>query len=219
MMRMSPDELPRPMTATLPPPTADAPPVEARNGRGMMSEAEYLHFERTSTGPRHEFVDGELIEMSGSSRRHNLIAKRVERALDDLIGDLPFETHRSDLRLRVRNGRHRYPDVMLVPDPPELLDDEQDTVLDPVVLVEILSRTTRSEDRGRKLANYRAIPSVTDYLILSQDAPHCEHHVRLGPTRWDVATLAGPDAAVPLAGLGGALVLGPLYPADADDGR
>ena len=199
------------MTATLSPPPAapETAPVDR-----VTSEAEYLHFERTAPGgPRYEFVDGELIEMSGSSRIHNLIAGRVYRAIGDLAPEQQFEVYQFDLRLRVRNGRHRYPDVMLTPSPPAMLDDEQDTVLNPLVLVEVLSPSTEAEDRGPKLDEYRAIPSVTDYLILSQDVPHCEHHVRRGPDRWEVATHAGPDAAVPLAVPGGELRLGALYPA------
>ena len=81
-----------------------------------MTEAEYLRLERTTAeGPRHEFDGSRGIPMPGSSRRHVKLAKAVERALDDLIGDRPLETHRSDLRLRAPSGRYRDPDVMLTP--------------------------------------------------------------------------------------------------------
>ena len=189
-----------------------------------MTEAEYLHRERTfpGNGPRHEFVDGRMIEMSGASRAHNLLARRVCRTIEDMIDEaagpdvLPLELYQSDMRLRVPSGRFRYPDVLVVPAPPLLLDGHQDTVLNPLVIVEILSPTTAATDRGAKLAEYRSVPSLTDYLLLSQDGPTAVLHTRPPGGEWAEAHFDGPDAAVPLAALGGAtLTLGPLYPAAA----
>ena len=205
-----PDLAPPPRPVQEPPRSVGA----ERTGAGRMTEAEYLRRERSAPGgPRHEFVDGRRIEMPGSSYRHNRIARRVARALEDAIGERAFEVVAADQRLRVPSGRHRYPDVMVVPDPPELLDEEQDTVLNPLVVVEILSPTTAATDTGAKLREYRALPSLTDYLILAQDGPRAELHSRGPGGGWAEGTFAGADAAVPLAGLGAALILGPLYPA------
>ena len=214
--------------ALLPPPPrvrrpapAFSPPAVPPPAVPVLTEAEYLRVERTSADDqRHEFDGTRRIPMSGASRRHVKVAKAVERALDDLIGDRPLETHRSDLRLRVPSGRYRYPDVMLTPDPPAMLDGEQDTVLNPRVIVEVLSPTTAATDQGVKLAEYRTIPSLTDYVLLSQDEPAADHYARVGggaanpdePDAWRVVTHAGPGAAVPLTGLG-PLALAPLYPA------
>ena len=203
------------MIEVLDPPPARRPPARLPEPapRRPMTETEYLAYERgLSCGPRHEFVDGDLIEMPGSSRPHNRIALRVVRKLADMADAVGLEAYTHDMRLRVPSGRFRYPDVMIAPEPPEMLPGpEQDTLLNPVVIVEILSRSTATTDRVRKLAEYREIPSLTDYLILSQDGPACTHHRRVGPAAWDSDEVAGPGAAVTLAGLG-ELALGPLYP-------
>ena len=202
--------------ALLSPPAA-APPVPASASEPApagMTEAEYLAFERSAphNAPRHEFVTGELIEMAGASRVHNLIARRAGRAFEDLLVGRAFEVYQSDMRLRVPSGRFRYPDVVVAPSPPDLLPGgEQDTLLNPAVLVEVLSPSTATTDRVDKQAEYRSIPSLTDYLILSQDEPRCDHYSRLGPEAWKLVTLAGPDAALTLHGLR-ELSLGSLYP-------
>ncbi|NNJ27636.1 hypothetical protein LzC2_37430 [Planctomycetes bacterium LzC2] len=178
-----------------------------------LTEAEYLHNERAETdGLRTEYTQGKLLPMAGESELHIDLAKAIERALDDLIAGRPFKTFRSNMRLRVGGGRYRYPDVMLTPRPAEMLDGEHDTVTNPLVLVEILSPTTAVVDRGAKLDEYRTIPSLTDYLIVSQDEPSVDHYTRLSETEWKLVTYAGAEATVPVTDVG-ELTLGPLYPA------
>ena len=216
------------MNALLAPPaapparqTAAEAPSPAADPDRPLTEAEYLVIERAAEGPRCEYDGTHRLPMPGNTRRHVDLAKAVERSLDDLIAaaGLPLATYRSDLRMRVPSGRYRYPDVMLTPDPPEVLDGEQDTVLNPLVIVEVLSDSTAATDRGAKLREYRAIPSLTDYVLLQQDGPAADHYVRVGggaahpdePDAWRLMSYDGADAAVPLAGLG-ELALGPLYP-------
>ncbi len=197
-----------------PSPAAAASPSHAPPGSIVrLVEEEYLRTERADAdGLRHEFSNGEMLPMAGESELHIDLAKAIERMLDDLIGDRSRKTFRSNMRLRVPGGRHRYPDVMLTPRPPRMLDGEQDTVTDPLVIVEVLSPTTAHVDRGAKLDDYRTIPSLTDYLIVSQDEPLVDHYTRLSATEWKLVTHAGSDAVVPVTGVGG-LTLGPLYPA------
>ncbi|MFH5806710.1 Uma2 family endonuclease [Alienimonas sp. DA493] len=205
------------MPATLDPPPAAATPAPGSAPPApdvRLTEAEYLRIERNeSEGQRTEFSQGELLPMAGESELHIDLAKAIERAFDDLIAGRPMKTFRSNMRLRVADGRFRYPDVMLTPRPPEMLDGEQDTVTNPLVLVEVLSPTTEAVDRGAKLEEYRTIPSLTDYLLVSQEEPSVDHYTRLSETEWKLVTYAGPDAAVPVTGVGD-LKLGPLYPAD-----
>ena len=137
------------------------------NADHLISETEFRLVHALTDGPRREFVGGRMIPRDPSTLRHCRLAKAVDRALERLIGDRALEVHRPNLGIRVPNGNHRYPDVMLTTSPPVMLDDEQDVILNPIVLVEILSPSTEAEDRGRKLNEYRAIPSVTDYLILA----------------------------------------------------
>ncbi len=178
----------------------------------LMTAEEYLAFERVAEGPRHEFVAGELIEMPGASLPHNRVAGRLFRVLADLAEAVGMEAFIHDMRVRTAADRFRYPDVMISPAPPELLPGaEQDTLLNPVVIVEVLSPSTATTDRVEKQAEYRAIPSLTDYLILSQNEPRCDHYSRLGAEAWKLVTYVGADAVVPLRDLG-PLPLGPLFP-------
>ncbi|QDT14951.1 Uma2 family endonuclease [Alienimonas californiensis] len=204
----SPPAAPPPAAPAASPRPGSAPPVPDVR----LTEAEYLHRERTEAdGLRSELSHGELIPMAGESELHIDLAKAIERAFDDLIAGRPLKTFRSNMRLRVADGRYRYPDVMLTPRPPEMLDGEQDTVTNPLVLVEVLSPSTATVDRGAKLDDYRTIPSLTDYLIVSQDEPSVDHYTRLSATEWKLVTYSGPEAAVPVTGVG-ELTLGPLYP-------
>ena len=208
---------PRPAPATAGGPASVGGLASA--GPAAMSEAEYLHTERTTAeGPRCEYDGSRRVPMPGASRRHSLTVKAVERTLDDLIAARPaagrtarpLETHRESVRVRVPAGRYRYPDVFVCPAPPAMPDDEQDVVLNPVVIVEVLSPSTEHLDRGVKLAEYRAIPSLTDYVLLSQDGPAADHYRRTAggaadpgaADEWAVVAHAGPDAAVPLTALG-----------------
>ncbi|MFH5802704.1 Uma2 family endonuclease [Alienimonas sp. DA493] len=208
------------MTTTLAPPKpvppADAAvaPTAERQTAEPMTEEEYLAFERAAPvdDGRHEFAAGKLIKMSGASRLHNSIAGRIYRILAELAESAGMEAYMNDLRLRVPGGRFRYPDVMVAPEPPEMLPgEEQDTLLNPVVLVEVLSPSTATVDQVDKQAEYREIPSLTDYLILSQDEPRCDHYSRLGGEAWKLVTLVGPEAVLSLSGLGD-VSLGSLYP-------
>ena len=211
------------------PPAPDVSPARpaapAPDPDRPLTEAEYLHIERTTPdGPRCEFDGTYRLPMPGTTFLHADIAKEAEKAIDRLIaardGGPPLMTFRTDVRLRVPSGRYRYPDVMLTTRPPQAPDDEHDIVLNPLVIVEVLFDSTEHVDRGAKLREYRGIPSLTDYVLLSQDGPVADHYTRVGggadhpdePDAWRVVTYEGPDAAVPLAGLG-ELRLGAVYEA------
>ncbi|NNJ26596.1 Uma2 family endonuclease [Alienimonas chondri] len=215
------------MSAAPPLASSIEPPSAASRAAEIMTEADYLRIERAATeGLRAEFDSSRRIPMTGASLRHVDLSRRVEEALRSLIAARPaadraarpLTTFRSDLRLRVPAGRYRYPDVMLTPDPPATLDDEQDTVLNPLPIAEVLSPSTEHVDRGAKLAEYRAIPTLTDYLLIAQDEPQIDHYRRTGggaaepneADRWEVVRYTGEEAEVPLTNLG-PLPLGQLY--------
>ena len=178
-----------------------------------LSPAEYLAAERLADR-KHEYVDGELRPLAGASRQHNLIVWMLPIVLDRLIAGQPFEGYVGDMRVRVPDGPYYYPDAVVAPSPPSLEDEEADTLLDPLVIVEVLSPSTEGIDRGEKLDAYRTIPSLRDYLIVSQDRPRVERYSRLSATEWRLVTHAlvthGENAAVPLA-LGRDLRLAEVY--------
>jgi Uma2 family endonuclease len=142
-----------------------------------LSPDEYLAFERNSQ-TKHEYVDGELREMTGASRDHVLIGGNIHGLLWSALRGRKFEVYDNDMRVRIPDGPYYYPDVVVAPSPPQLEDDAADTLLNPLVLVEVLSPSTEEFDRGGKHDDYRLIPSLTDYLTVAQDRVWVDHHRR-----------------------------------------
>lgn len=174
-----------------------------------LSPREYLAFERQSQR-KHEYIDGEVREMVGASRPHILIAGNIHGLLWNALRGRPLEVYETDMRVRIPQGPYYYPDVTVAPSPPELEDEEADTLLNPLVIVEILSPSTRRIDRGEKLDNYRRIPSLTDYLIVAQDRLWIDRYVRDG-SEWRLEDFSQADDVVPLAGIGCELRLADVY--------
>lgn len=176
----------------------------------QLSPAEYLARERAAEEKR-EYVEGELRLMAGASRLHNLIAGMVVTLLNNALAGHPFEVYPSNMRVRIPDGPYYYPDAAVAPSPPELEDAEQDTLLNPLVVVEVLSPSTEAIDRGEKLDNYRLIPSLSDYLIVFQDRMRVEHYSRLSADEWRLVTRDAPEDSIPFPTLGVELALADLY--------
>jgi Uma2 family endonuclease len=165
-----------------------------------MTAAEYLAAERKSP-ERHEFFNGEIIPMTGASRPHNLITNKISRLLGNVLDELDYEVYQSDMRVHNSvSESYSYPDVVVVKGAPQLMDDEFDTLLNPVLIVEVLSTSTKSYDRGEKAVAYRQIPSLREYLIVPQDKAVVEHWVRLEENKWQVEEIKGLDATLRLLG-------------------
>jgi Uma2 family endonuclease len=144
--------------------------------------AEYLALERASD-TRHEFIDGEILAMSGGTPTHALLAMRIGRALD--LGAGPCEVYTSDLRVRVAaTGRATYADLTVVCGPLACHPEDPDAVTNPSALFEVLSPSTERDDRGEKFAQYRRIPSLRDYVLVAQDKVRIEHFRRQGDGSW-----------------------------------
>ena len=174
-----------------------------------LSPAAYLERERAAH-TRSEYIAGEVRPMAGASRLHNLIVWMLPIILERLIAGKPLEGYVGDMRVRIPNGPYYYPDAVVAPAPPQLEDDRQDTLLNPLLVVEVLSPATAAIDRGEKLDNYRLIPSLTDYLLVAQDQPRIDHYTRLSATEWQLVTYTD-NALVPLRSLGCELPLEAIY--------
>lgn len=172
-----------------------------------VSSEEYLIRERQADY-RHEFVAGRILAMSGATRRHNLISVNVTREISNGLKGRPCEVYAADMRVRLEGARfYTYPDVVAVCAEPRFEDGQLDTLLNPTVIFETLSPTTAAYDRGDKFAYYRQIPSLQDYVLLSQDRILVELFTRQGEL-WlyraldslkDVLHLVSIDCRVPLA--------------------
>lgn len=177
----------------------------------LLTPAEYLAFERESES-KHEYVAGEVIAMAGASRRHNLIQMDTGTSLNVQLRGRPCEVYPSDMRVKIGTlGVYTYPDITVVCGEPELEDTEQDTLLNPTVIIEILSPATESYDRGLKFHRYQLIPSLRDYLLIAQDRPSVEHFARDNDGRWTLARQAGAEEQIHLLGIGCVLDLAEIY--------
>jgi Uma2 family endonuclease len=174
-----------------------------------LTPQEYLAFERRAE-TKHEYIDGELREMTGASRRHVLIAGNIHGLLWNALRGRPFEVYEADMRVRIPNGPYYYPDVTVAPSPPQLEDEVADTLLNPLVVVEVLSPSTEGYDRGEKLDNFRLIPSLAHYLVVAQDRVGVDHYRRTAP-RWPLRVFTALTDRVPLPELGCELPLAEAY--------
>lgn len=172
--------------------------------------AEYLALERQAAY-KSEYVNGHILAMSGASRRHNLIAANISRELSSQLRGRPCESYISDMRVRVsETGLYTYPDVVAVCGDIRFADEQTDTLLNPTVIVEVLSASTEAYDRGDKFAHYRRLASLHDYVLVSQDAVRVEHYVRQGE-KWLLSEASRLTDMVSLASIQCRLVLEDIY--------
>lgn len=150
----------------------------ASDPRPRVSPEDYLALERRSE-TRSEYLDGEIFAMTGASERHNLLAGNLYTTFRAQLRPRGCRVYVSDMRVKVSaTDLYTYPDVVVVCSKPQFEDAEVDTLLNPQVIVEVLSKSTEDYDRGTKFVHYRAIPSLTEYLLVAQDQIHVEHHLR-----------------------------------------
>jgi Uma2 family endonuclease len=175
-----------------------------------MTEAEYLEFERASE-TKHEYIGGEVFAMTGASRHHNLITGATYASLFLQLRGRPCEVYPGDMRVQVRaSGLYTYPDIGVVCGEAQLADTHLDTLINPLLIVEVLSPSTELYDRGRKFQYYRHIESLREYVLIAQDAPRIERFVRQGDV-WQFSDAVGLDASLELPSIGCTLALADVY--------
>jgi len=150
----------------------------------LLSPQEYLARERKATF-RSEYYRGEMFAMSGATWEHTLIKDNLAGETRSQLKDGPCRVVTSDLRVKVDvTGLYTYPDLVIVCDEPRFEDEVFDTLLNPRVLVEVLSDSTEKYDRGTKFGHYRQVPSVREYILVAQDRPLVERYVRQADGGW-----------------------------------
>jgi Uma2 family endonuclease len=146
----------------------------------LYTPEQYLALERESP-IKHECCRGEIFAMSGASREHNLVAGNLYAELRGQLRGRPCEAYVSDMRVLVSpTGLYTYPDVTAVCGVPRFEDSEVDTLLNPNLIVEVLSPLTEAYDRGKKFAHYRRLESLREYVMIAQDQVHVERYTRQG---------------------------------------
>jgi Uma2 family endonuclease len=171
----------------------------------ILTEDEYLEFERAAE-ERHIYVDGEVFAMAGESGAHADIITNIVISLGTQLGDGPCRVRSGNSRVRSGPlpksprrpaGLYSYPDVFVICDEPKYLDEHKDVVLNPKVVVETLSESTEAFDRGDKLVRYQKFnPTLTDYILVSQDRPQIDHFHREKDGSWKYTIHEGLKAVV-----------------------
>lgn len=175
-----------------------------------VSPEEYLAAERAAPY-KSEYIDGYIIAMSGASRAHTVIVGNITGLLNGQLAAAPCEVYPVDLRVRINaTGDYTYPDVVVACEEIEFEDAEPDTLLTPTVLIEVLSPSTESYDRGGKFEAYRQIPSLREYIMVAQDRMLVEQYVRQDDG-WLLTTHNDPDGCVALPSINCTLALKDVY--------
>jgi len=171
---------------------------------------EYLALERKAEY-KSEYLNGFIFAMAGASREHDRIAVNVIAGIHAQLRGRPCEVFSSDMRVKVSpTGLYTYPDTSVLCGEARFEDTEVDTLLNPSVIVEVLSESTEAYDRGKKFAHYQSLESLTDYVLIAQDEARVEHFVRQGE-QWLLTVTSDLNAVLRLASIGCELPLREIY--------
>ncbi|MBI3683927.1 MAG: Uma2 family endonuclease [Acidobacteria bacterium] len=172
---------------------------------------EYLARERAAAF-KSEYIHGEIVAMAGGTPRHSLIIGNMQYALSRRLEHSPCHVFNADLRVCVQVGDLvTYPDVTVLCGPAQFLDDKEDTLINPTVLVKVLSLSTRNYDRGEKARLYRAVRSLQEYLLIDPVPVEIEHGRRMPNGNWELATVRSRDHILELTSTGCSIPIEEIY--------
>jgi len=175
-----------------------------------MTRAEYCAFERDTT-IKHEYIAGDVFAMTGGTLEHSRLAGKIIQQLSNRLEGGPCEVLTSDARVRIESvDADVYPDVSVVCGPPETSEADDHALLNPTLIVEVLSLGTEAYDRGLKASYYRQIPSLQAYLLVAQDRPHLELQLRDAKGRWVIVEV-GPGERLTIPALEVELDVNAIY--------
>ena len=167
-----------------------------------LSPDDYLALERTADH-RSEYIDGYVIAMAGGSEPHNVIVGNLVTLLNVHLRERPCRVFPSDMKVhRVDSTRYFYPDVTVVCGESQFSDDNKDVLLNPILLIAVLSDDTESFDRGIKFTSYLRLDSLLEYVLVSQSSPVVERYSRQDGGDWLYSRLEGIDQTVTFTSVG-----------------
>ncbi|OUC14083.1 MAG: hypothetical protein B0A82_13765 [Alkalinema sp. CACIAM 70d] len=174
---------------------------------------EYLALEVESTS-RNEFRNGEIVEMTGGTPAHNQIVSAFNALLWFALRGSSYRIFVTDQRLWIPTvNLYTYPDIMVITAPVELKPDRRDTVMNPILIAEVLSDSTAGYDRGDKFSHYRSIDTFQEYVLVNQDRPHVEHYVKQAENQWLFTEYNSLEDKLTLASISVEIALQDLYEA------
>lgn len=179
--------------------------------KSYLTPEQYLDLERAAAY-KSEYFRGEVFAMAGASPTHVLLVSNIVATLHGQVRRRPCNVYATDLRVKVQaSGLYTYPDVVVVCDPLQFDDHHQDTLLNPTLIVEVLSESTQDYDWGGKFTQYRKIPLFAEYVLVAQDECHVEHFVKQADGGWLLAETNQPDAVLTLPSIACTLALSDIY--------
>jgi Uma2 family endonuclease len=172
---------------------------------------EYLELELASE-TRHEYRNGAIISMTGGTPDHNELAINLASLLKVALRGKPYRIFGADQRLWIRDRNlYTYPDVMIVEKPLQLQTGRTDTVTNPCLIAEVLSKSTQDYDHGEKFSAYRTIESFREYLLIDQYSIHVEHYVKTSANQWLLSEYNNPTVTLSLSTLAVQIEITALY--------
>ena len=176
-----------------------------------LSPDEYLELDR-ATEFKHEYFDGRIYMMPGGSYAHALVITNLGGELRSALKKRPCTVTTTEARTRVsEEGLYTYPDVAVVCGEPQFRDKRKDTILNPVLIIEVLSPSTEAYDRGFKFAQYRKLETLEEYVLVSQSEPHVEVFRRQHSGDWLLSEWSGMDATCRFSSLDCSVALAEIY--------
>ena len=176
-----------------------------------LTPEDYLAIERSAES-KSEYFDGEIFAMAGASRAHNTIVVNTTIELGNQLKKRPCKLYVSDIRVKVSpTGLYTYPDVVVVCGKEQFEDTHLDTLLNPTLIIEVLSDSTEAYDRGRKFEHYRHLDSLVEYALIAQQRPHVESYRRQPDQQWLLTECTGLDATLRLQSIDCDLALAEIY--------
>ncbi len=177
-----------------------------------ISPEEYLEIERAAF-ERHEYFEGEIFDMAGTSEEHANISSNINATLHLKLKKRPCKSYQSDLRVHIpKTGLFTYPDVLVICGKPKFLEKAHlDTVLNPVLIVEILLPSTADYDKGAKFENYRTIESLQDYVLIWQDKKRVARYTKKSDDTWLLRDFIGDEAEIILGSIDCTLTMEDIY--------
>lgn len=175
------------------------------------STEEYLALEEEADY-KSEYIDGQIFPMAGGSTNHNQIAGNFYAELNFAFKKLDYRVFMSDVRLWIPQRRiYTYPDVMVIAGEPDYYNNRTDTITNPQVIIEVLSKSTKGYDRSGKFRLYRTIPTLEEYLLLDQTKIYVEHFSKTDAKRWSFREYDESDQAIALSSVDFQISLADAY--------
>jgi len=185
-------------------------PIVAYN-RSIFSQEEYLQWEK-DTDSKHEFFRGEIFAMSGASRRHNKLFSNLFIEIGVRLKGKPCQPYGSDMRIHIpQNTLYTYPDISIICGEPIMSETDQDSIIEPKVIIEILSRSTKNYDRGDKFKLYRDIPSLKEYLLVDSDSISIEAFRINDKGNWELEEIKSAGGLLNIPSVGVEIPLTDIY--------